>query len=198
MNQFPAFISKATLASTLDFGTLTADDKVAVAPKSAIPNGSDQAKPASSTLESFAKVSSTSGKGSSSSKASAVPARRKMILVEDLPNIFTSQVTRTAFRSALLSYAQSKRFNATAMQANANIPLVVIVSEALMRPGQNEGENAASRYQGSGEVSVSVRSVIPPDVMRAPVTVEFKYVLMQEVHAQPGLSLSAFFADSTL
>lgn len=60
------------------------------------------------------------------------------------------------------------------MAANANVPVVIIVSEALTRPGQNEGENAANRYQGTAEQSVSVRSVVPPDVLRAPVAAEFK------------------------
>ena len=54
------------------------------------------------------------------------------------------------------------------------MPLVVVVSEALTRPGQNEGELAANRYQGSGEVNVSVRTVVPPDVLRGANSTEFK------------------------
>lgn len=169
-NHFPSFLAKATLSTALQFGVLTADNKIAVSRAStseSIDASEVNKKLPNSTLNGFAlsKVSSS---------ASTPPKRRKLILVEDLPNIFTSQGTRTAFRNALTSLANSKRF--TSVAPNANVPLVIIVSEALTRPGQNEGENAANRYQGTGEQSVSVRSVVPPDVLRASVAAEFKYV----------------------
>lgn len=166
-NQFPAFLAKATVSTSLQFGVLTADNKIAI-PKASTGKSEDVSsteKRPSANLNGF-----TVPKASTSTAVS--PKRRKLILVEDLPNIFTSQGTRTSFRNALIAFAASKRF--TSVAANANVPLVVIVSEALTRPGQNEGENAANRYQGSGEQSVSVRSVVPPDVMRVPVTAEFK------------------------
>lgn len=169
-NQFPSFLAKATVSTSLQFGVLTSDNKIAV-PKASSSKSSDNAesskKANSSTLNDFTVPKA-------STFAATPHKRRKLILVEDLPNIFTSQGTRTAFRNALTSFATSKRF--TSIASNANVPLVLIVSEALTRPGQNEGENAANRYQGSGEQSVSVRSVVPPDVLRAPVAAEFKYV----------------------
>ena len=112
-------------------------------------------------------------KPAKSSLSSTRPATRRMLLVEDLPNIFTSPGTRASFRSALMAYSSTKRLNAS-LEPNANVPLVIIVSEALTRPGQNEGENAVLRYQGSGEQSVSVRTVVPVEVLQAPSTAEFK------------------------
>lgn len=168
-NQFPAFLAKATLASSLRFGVLTSDDRIAVAkdPTITTKESFTKAKAKPSTLNDF-----TIPKTASTHSAADGPKRRKLILIEDLPNIFTSQNTKNAFRDALGALATSKRYNNAA--PNANVPVVVIVSESLTRPGQNEGELAANRYQGSGEQSVSVRSVLPPDVLRSPVTAEFK------------------------
>ena len=172
-NQFPVFLNKATLASSLKFGTLTANDNIVVPPERS-DSGTSDVRPGTSkptiSIQSFATPISKS-----TTSASPTAAKRKLILLEDLPNIFTSSLTRTTFRSALLSYAQSKRVSSSSIMVNANVPLVIIVSETLTRPGQNEGELAANRYQGSGEVSVSVRSVVPPDVVRAPGSVEYRY-----------------------
>ena len=174
-NQLPAFLNRATLASTLSFGTLTKTDQIAVAtPSVQKPERATSAKDASA-FQSFRPVKKE-GKDSKPAKPDLKPSRpasRRMLLVEDLPNIFTSTATRSSFRSALMAYSSTKRLNAS-LEPNANVPLVVIVSEALTRPGQNEGELAASRYQGSGEQSVSVRTVVPVEVIHAPSTAEFK------------------------
>lgn len=167
-NQFPSFLAKATVSTPLQFGVLTADNKIAIPRAGPSKNAEDlpgQKKP-SSTLNGFAAPKTIA------SASTVPPKRRKLILVEDLPNIFTSPGTRTSFRNSLTALASSKRF--TSIAPNANVPLVIIVSEALTRPGQNEGENAANRYQGSGEQSVNVRSVVPPEVLHAPVAAEFK------------------------
>lgn len=172
-NQLPAFLGRATLASSLSFGTLTVYDKVAV-PVSAIASSAAPSATATafSTFRPVKKEGQQSKPNKSTSGSSRSPTRR-MLLIEDLPNIFTSPATRTSFRSALTAFSSTKRHSAS-LEANANVPLVIIVSEALTRPGQNEGELAASRYQGSGEQSVSVRTVVPPDVLHAPSSAEFK------------------------
>ena len=59
--------------------------------------------------------------------------KRSVILVEDLPNIFTSSHTRTSFRSALTAFASSAR------TSDMRTPLVIIVSEAIAR-GSVEAE----------------------------------------------------------
>lgn len=163
-NQFSAFLSKASHASSLKFGTLTADDKIAISPTAKALETQAQA-PSKSDITSFA---STSNHAS----GSTTPARRKLILVEDLPNIFTAPSTKTAFRNALIALATSKRITSPA--PNANIPVVIIISEALLKPGANEGENAANRYQGSGQENISVRNIVPTDVLRSPVCAEIK------------------------
>lgn len=119
-------------------------------------------------LQGFARKAATT--------STRVKPRRRLLLIEDFPNIFTSQTTRSAFQSALLGLAGSKRSAAAALEPNANVPLAIIVSESLARPGQNQGEVAANKYQGTGEVSISVRSVVPFDVMRTGNATEFKCV----------------------
>ena len=156
------------MSSALTFGTLTATDQIAVPTE--VKSESDEPQKVKSkapaTLTAFAK--------SSTSKLPAVPHKRSLLLIEDLPNIFTSPGTRSAFQSAVLDFARNKRLANNAVVADANVPVVIIVSESLVRPGQNQGELAANRYQGSGEQSISVRTVISYDVMRTGAATEIK------------------------
>ncbi|KAI5475119.1 cell cycle checkpoint protein rad17 [Pseudohyphozyma bogoriensis] len=80
--------------------------------------------------------------------------RKRLILLEDLPNT-SHYPTKLAFRSALAQYLASPR---------VTCPLVVIISEALARPGV-EAESTGA--EGRGE-SVDARSVCGVEVLDAP------------------------------
>ncbi|KAM0750463.1 Rad17-domain-containing protein [Meredithblackwellia eburnea MCA 4105] len=96
----------------------------------------------------------------SSSKPSFPPPSQKdqkrLILMEDLPNI-SHYPTKLAFRSALQQYLASPR---------VTCPLVVIVSEALSRPGVAEGGESTTGFNRLEE-SVDARSVCGIEVLQA-------------------------------
>ena len=81
---------------------------------------------------------------------------KRLILIEDLPNTSHYQ-TKLAFRSALQQYLASPR---------VTCPLVVIVSEALSRPGVGEGAESTNS-DGRMDESVDARSVCGIDVLQA-------------------------------
>ncbi|ORY88337.1 Rad17 cell cycle checkpoint protein-domain-containing protein [Leucosporidium creatinivorum] len=96
---------------------------------------------------------------SSSSSAPLPPSTRskRLILLEDLPNT-SHYPTKLALRSALQQYLASPR---------VTCPLVVIVSEALARPGVGLDAESTSGEGRRGE-SVDARSVCGIDVLQAP------------------------------
>jgi cell cycle checkpoint protein len=97
---------------------------------------------------------------STSSEFNPVPTSkraRRLILLEDLPN--TSHFpTKLALRSALLQYLASPR---------VTCPLVVIISEALSRPGVGPDSESMSGESRRGE-SVDSRSVCGIEVLEKP------------------------------
>ncbi|KAI0262615.1 Rad17 cell cycle checkpoint protein-domain-containing protein [Gloeopeniophorella convolvens] len=74
------------------------------------------------------------------------PARRKVVLVEDLPNVLHPAV-RTRFHDALRAHVE---------RASDSTPVVLVISDAGVRA---EGESSSSR---SKELVVDVRTVVPP------------------------------------
>lgn len=81
---------------------------------------------------------------------------KRLILLEDLPNV-SHYPTKLALRSALLQYLSSPR---------VTCPLVIIISEALNRPGL--GHEAESLMgEGKGD-NVDARNVCGSDVMNSP------------------------------
>ncbi|GAA99872.1 uncharacterized protein L969DRAFT_91813 [Mixia osmundae IAM 14324] len=102
--------------------------------------------------------------------------RRKIILVEDLPNIFSSQVTRETFRAAILNFVASRRIR-------AGIPLVLIISEAQIRSSTDEEQGILGSVSGSAGwqsgpstgSQLSVRSVVPPDALGDARCLEIKF-----------------------
>ncbi|KAK4057443.1 RFC checkpoint protein Rad17 [Microbotryomycetes sp. JL221] len=83
--------------------------------------------------------------------------RKRLILLEDLPNT-SHYPTKLALRSAIMQYLKSPR---------VTCPLVVIISEALSRPGV--GPEADSATTGlSRDDSVDARSVLGIEVLQAP------------------------------
>ena len=103
----------------------------------------------------------TFGSASSSSSSTKAPAiidtnRKRLILLEDLPNT-SHYPTKLALRSALLQFLASPR---------ATCPLVVIVSEAFARPGVGtESESTGGDGVGFGE-NVDARNVCGVEVLQ--------------------------------
>lgn len=93
---------------------------------------------------------------SSSTPTILDPKRKRLILLEDLPNT-SHYPTKLALRSALLQFLASPR---------ATCPLVVIVSEAFARPGVGtESESTGGDGVGLGE-NVDARNVCGVEVLQ--------------------------------
>lgn len=131
MAQFTSFLSRAGMAPALDLGP-----------------DPDSLSPA---------LSSTSTSQPSSSQTLISSSRKRLILLEDLPNV-SHFPTKLALRSALMQYLKSPR---------VTCPLVLIVSEALARPGVGpEAESVGGDGAGRGE-SVDARAVCGMEVLGA-------------------------------
>ncbi|GAA6051572.1 hypothetical protein JCM3770_003478 [Rhodotorula araucariae] len=103
---------------------------------------------------------------SSSNAPPLAPHARRLVLLEDLPNV-SHYPTKLALRSALAQYLSSPRVTA---------PLVVVVSEALARPGDDEG-GGAGWMSGNGRrgESVDARSVCGVEVLEHPACREIAF-----------------------
>jgi cell cycle checkpoint protein len=101
-------------------------------------------------------VASTSGPSPSN------PNARRLILLEDLPNI-SHFPTKLALRSALQQFLTSPR---------VTCPLVLIVSEALARPGADSLENGGGWVRN--EDSLDSRSVCGLQVLQHPACREIR------------------------
>ncbi|KPV73164.1 uncharacterized protein RHOBADRAFT_55377 [Rhodotorula graminis WP1] len=116
---------------------------------------------------------STSSSASSSSAPTTSSARtstssRRLLLIEDLPNV-SHYPTKLALRSALAQYLSSPRVTA---------PLVLIVSEALARPGDDEaGGGGGGWLSGNGRRgdSVDARGVCGVEVLEHPACREIAF-----------------------
>lgn len=128
--QFPAFLSKAAQLPTLSF------------------------KPFSSTKTS-PKIESKDTPIESQEKN-----QRKILLVEDLPNIFTHPPTLSSFQSALI------RFISQVPREDMKAPLVIIISDALSRSSDDSLQNWRE--------NVTSRTVIPAEVFRNPRCTEIR------------------------
>jgi len=136
MHRFASFLSRAGMAPALDFG----------------PDPSDPSASSSSTSPSSS---------SSTPSAPTNPSSRRLLLIEDLPNV-SHYTTKLALRSALAQYLSSPRVTA---------PLVLIVSEALARPGDDEaGGGGGGWLSGNGRrgESVDARGVCGVEVLEHP------------------------------
>ena len=93
----------------------------------------------------------------STSQTLASSSRKRLILLEDLPNV-SHYPTKLALRSALMQFIRSPR---------VTCPLVLIVSEALARPGVGpEAESVGGDGAVRGE-SVDARTVCGMEVLGA-------------------------------
>lgn len=88
---------------------------------------------------------------------STTTTKKRLILLEDLPNT-SHYPTKLALRSALAQYLASPR---------VTCPLVVIISEALARPG-NGIEAESTGNDGGRDESVDARNVCGMEILGAP------------------------------
>ena len=103
-----------------------------------------------------------------SKKVKANSTRKKVILVEDLPNIFTSDSTRINFRNALHTFVASNR------PSTIVIPLIIIISEALSRES-NENEFAFGAVANAWQSNVTPRTVLPLEILKGGKCTEIKF-----------------------
>ncbi|POY74924.1 hypothetical protein BMF94_1900 [Rhodotorula taiwanensis] len=91
---------------------------------------------------------------------------RRLILLEDLPNV-SHYPTKLALRSAVQQYLASPRVTA---------PLVIIISEALARPGDETG-GGAGWLSGNGRrgESIDARSVLGVEILNSPACREIAF-----------------------
>lgn len=84
---------------------------------------------------------------------------RRLVLLEDLPNV-SHWPTKLALRSAVQQYLSSPRVTA---------PLVIVISEALARPGDESG-GGAGWLSGNGRrgESIDARGVLGVEILTHP------------------------------
>ncbi|EGG00160.1 uncharacterized protein MELLADRAFT_93839 [Melampsora larici-populina 98AG31] len=112
--------------------------------------------------------SSNNLKASQSSISSQSTPTRKLLLVDELPNLHHDQ-TLSAFCEALKLHLNSTR--------SSTPPLVVIISDTTVRPGEEGADNVLSNQAQFGqrggrfnseEKGMSVRSLISQDILEHP------------------------------
>ncbi|TPX43520.1 hypothetical protein SeMB42_g01284 [Synchytrium endobioticum] len=86
----------------------------------------------------------------------------KIILIEDLPNV-ANNVTRTAIHTAIRSFARTPR---------SKFPLVFIISEVACIGGDL---SSTSFRSGGDERKITIKDVIPPDIMTLGCVAEIKF-----------------------
>ncbi|GAA5905927.1 hypothetical protein JCM6882_009072 [Rhodosporidiobolus microsporus] len=113
--------------------------------------------------------SSTSTPRNASSSSSSThpppPNTRRLILLEDLPNV-SHYPTKLALRSAIAQYLASSR---------VTCPLVIVISEALARPGTDDGGGVALGGNGGRGDSVDARSVLGVEILQHPACREIPF-----------------------
>ncbi|GAA5870623.1 hypothetical protein JCM1840_004819 [Sporobolomyces johnsonii] len=139
VHRFTSFLARAGMAPALDFGD--SDDP--------IPSTSSCPAPTPSP-----------------SASSHTWSARRLILLEDLPNV-SHYPTKLALRSALQQYLSSPR---------VTCPLVLIVSEALARPGADADNGGAAGWATGGRGdSVDARAVCGVEVLQHPACREIAF-----------------------
>ncbi|GAA5870913.1 hypothetical protein JCM8547_000031 [Rhodosporidiobolus lusitaniae] len=133
--RFSSFLARAGMSPALEFGDFE-DSPDAPSTSSSRPSSS-RAKP-------------------SSSSPPLNPNKRRLILLEDLPNV-SHYPTKLALRSAIAQYLASPR---------VTCPLVVIISEALARPGTDDGVGVTLGGSGSRGDSYDARNVLGIEVLQ--------------------------------
>lgn len=85
--------------------------------------------------------------------------RRKIILLEDLPNV-NHLPTRSSFHQALDAFLRQSD--------DQNIPLVLIFSENVPRLDEWGGEVSGNSYKDRNDATLTIRSLVPTTIRRNP------------------------------
>ena len=110
----------------------------------------DQSHPLSTQIDS-----------SSSSRGSRNTAGRRIVLLEDLPNVLHSG-TQARFHAILRAYAET-------LPSERPAPVVIIISDAQTVGEANDERVAQGRYRNSdGEGVMDIRTVLPRDLIAGP------------------------------
>lgn len=118
---------------------------------------------ATTTTNSTSVLSSSSS--TSHSQSQAHPSRR-IVLLEDLPNILHPP-TRASFHASLHTAIRATSSFSTA-------PIVIVVSDAGVRGESDEGN--ISSWKGKGREVVDIRTALPPDLLHSPYVTQISYV----------------------
>ena len=100
---------------------------------------------------------------SSSSSRGASSSRRKVILLEDLPNIL-HPATQSSFHAALDDFVRAPDGGVS--------PLVIIVSDAGLRG--EDAEEGGARWRSRSKDAIDVRNVLPPHLLDSPYVTQIK------------------------
>ncbi|GAA6059117.1 hypothetical protein JCM10212_003864 [Sporobolomyces blumeae] len=138
VHRFTSFLARAGMAPSLDFGSSDDSDTIASTSSLALPS-----------------ASSSTGTNST----------RRLILLEDLPNV-SHYPTKLALRSALTQYLTSPR---------VTCPLVIVISEALSRPGADHDGAALGSGWAPRDDSTDARSVCGVQVLQHPACREISF-----------------------
>lgn len=97
---------------------------------------------------------------SSSSEGSRNTSGRKIILLEDLPNVLHLG-TQARFHAVLRSFAETP--------SEPPVPIVIIISDTQTVGEANDERVARGRYRNAdGEGVVDIRTVLPRDLLGGP------------------------------
>ncbi|GAA5982496.1 hypothetical protein JCM10908_006672 [Rhodotorula pacifica] len=117
------------------------------------------------------------------------PNARRLILLEDLPNV-SHWPTKLALRSAVQQYLSSPRVTA---------PLVIIISEALARPGDENG-GGAGWLSGNGRrgESIDARGVLGVEILNHPACrdIQFRPIAPTIMRKALSRTLDRIYSDS--
>ncbi len=93
--------------------------------------------------------------------------KRKVLLLEDLPNILHND-TKTRFHDALQSLVASS--------AEYPVPLVFIISDAGLRGEASDERLAAGTWGKDNNGALDIRTVIPSNLLHGPYVTQIRYV----------------------
>ena len=88
-------------------------------------------------------------------QSSLQDSRRRIILVEDLPNI-SHQSTKTSFNAALAAFLHRQEDN--------TCPLVIIMSESIPRLDDWGAEGSGRSFRDRDDATLTLRRLVPDSI----------------------------------
>ncbi|KAJ7211337.1 Rad17 cell cycle checkpoint protein-domain-containing protein [Mycena pura] len=126
---------------------------------------------------------------SESSSPQSQSSRRRIILLEDLPNILHAN-TRTRFHVALQSLVMSSALNP--------VPVVIVVSDAGMRGEASDERLANGSYGKDRDDVLDIRTILPKDILNGPYVTQIGFNPIAPTLMKKALQtlISTHFASS--